>query len=83
MTIFEVYKEKEIKKKVVITKFKLEQGSGVVHLVAVDDDGHRVTAGYILKITRAGKLYIQPSINASLGLQITGEGKIQQTTYSS
>lgn len=60
-----------------VTRFKLESTSeGGVRLVAVDKYGFTLRAGNILEINSAGKLYLNMSINESLGLRLDHVGRL-------
>ncbi len=51
--------------------------SGGVMLVAVDDNGVRVTAGNLLEITARGTLWTASSISGELGLALDGSGHLE------
>lgn len=66
---------KEPKKKEL--SLKLVQDIDMVKLIAVDEEGDRVTGGSILCITSKGNLGLFPSVCESLGLNLDSEGRIK------
>ena len=63
----EIYGKKKEEEKVL--RLKLESSKYAVHLIVVDENGLRLSDGYILRITDEGILKLYPNINEECGLQ--------------
>jgi hypothetical protein len=70
MTEFKVFQEKEEGERPKIVYFRLtESGGGNIDLMAVDEEGERISSGSILTIYSDGTLSLHDSINGDIGLQ--------------
>jgi hypothetical protein len=54
----------------------VKYGGGAM-LVAVDDNGNRITDGNILRITPGGRIERRPYVNPGLGLDLDEYGRVR------
>ena len=57
----------------------VDREDGEVSVVAVDEDGERVPAGYLITFTPDGKIRRAKSVNDELGFSLDSMGRIEVT----
>ena len=73
---FKTYKPRPKLKIVPTTLFSLEERAGDISLIAVDNNGKRVSQGFILSIRKNGTFDRSHSVSPKLGLKLDGKGRI-------
>ena len=76
----EIYEPKKEEKEELIVRLALKEEYGNIVVIAVDEDGKRITSGDLIYFNPNGTIERADCVNDSLGFQLDGSGSILENS---